>query len=214
MENITQYDSELEEFFIRFLISDNTMFARCLSILKEENFKNESNRRVVAFLISYASEYATLPSLEQIEVMTKKKVEPVPGYHTHVDWFLSQFEQFSRHRQLERAILESVDLLESQQYGAVEKNIRAAVQVGLVKDLGTSYFDDPLDRLSYLKNMRGAISTGWKVVDAKLAGGMNPGEITIYAGQCVTKDTPVTVVKVININEFMEEYETKNHRSL
>ena len=35
---------------------------------------------------------------------------------------------------------------------------------------------------------------------------MNPGEITIYAGQCVTKDTLVSVVKVLDINKFMEEY--------
>lgn len=206
MENITHYDTELEEFFIRFLISDNTMFARCLSILKDENFKGETNKRVVNFLVSYASEYAQLPSLEQIEVITKKKLETIPEYHAHVDWFLSQFEVFSRHRQLERAILESVDLLESQRYGEVEKNIRAAVQVGLVKDLGTSYFESPLERLSYVKNMRGAVSTGWKTVDAKLAGGMNPGEITIYAGQCVTKDTQVDVIKVVDILQFMEEH--------
>lgn len=183
MENITHYDTELEEFFIRFLISDNTMFARCLSILKEENFKGESNKRVVKFLVSYASDYAKLPALDQIEVVAKVKLEPIPDHSLHIDWFLSQFEIFSRHRQLERAILQSVDLLEEQKYGEVEKNIRAAVQVGLVKDLGTSYFDNPLERLNYVKNMRGAISTGWKAVDAKLAGGMNPGELTIYAGQ-------------------------------
>lgn len=205
MDNIAHYDTELEEFFIRFLISDNTMFARCLSILKDENFKGETNRRVVSFLISYASDYAQLPSLEQIEVMTKCKLEVIPDYGRHIDWFLSQFEIFSRHRQLERAILESVDLLESQRYGEVEKNIRAAVQVGLVKDLGTSYFENPLDRLTYLKNLRGAISTGWKTVDAKLAGGLNPGEITIYAGQCVTKDTTVRVIKLLDIDELISE---------
>ena len=68
---------------------------------------------------------------------------------------------------MEKAILESVDLLRSQRYGEVEKNIKAAVQIGLVKDLGTDYFGDPLARLKEVRDLRGAVTTGWKTIDAK-----------------------------------------------
>ena len=64
----------------------------------------------------------------------------------------------------------------------MESNIRSAVQTGLVKDLGLDYFDNPLERLQWIKDQSGATSSGWKGIDKKLYGGHNRGEITIYAG--------------------------------
>ena len=53
----------------------------------------------------------------------------------HYDWLLSDFETFTRHKALERAILESADLLEKGEYGPVEAKIKNAVQIGLQKEL-------------------------------------------------------------------------------
>ena len=38
----------------------------------------------------------------------------------HYDWLLNDFETFCRHKSLEKAILESADLLEKGEYGPVE----------------------------------------------------------------------------------------------
>ena len=56
------------------------------------------------------------------------------------------------------------------------------VQTGLVKDLGLEYFENPKERLEWIKQQSGAVSTGWKAIDQKLYGGLNRGEITIFAG--------------------------------
>jgi replicative DNA helicase len=96
------------------------------------------------------------------------------------DWLMNEFENFSRHKGLERAIIESSDLLEAGDYGPVEKLIKDAIQISLNKDMGTDYFEDPRARLEALKDGNGQISTGWPSIDKKLYGGFNRGELNIF----------------------------------
>ena len=60
--------------------------------------------------------------------------------------------------------------------------IKEAVEVGLTKDLGVDYFEDPKGRLIALKDNHGKISTGWSQMDKKLFGGFNKGELNLFAG--------------------------------
>lgn len=185
MSDIKDYDKDIEELFIRFLISDAELLVRCLGILDHTSFKDSTNSKTVEFITNYARQYSTIPALDQIYATTKKRLEKIESVELakHVDWFLNEFEMFSRHRALERVILSSVDLLEQKRYGEVESAVKAAVQIGLVKDLGTDYFANPKERLEQIKNNSGIISTGWADIDKKLYGGFNKGEITIFAGQ-------------------------------
>jgi archaellum biogenesis ATPase FlaH len=95
---------------------------------------------------------------------------------------MDEFESFTRHKAIERAIIASADLLEKHNYGEVESLIKTAVQIGLARDMGTDYFADPRGRLMGLKDKNGQISTGWPCMDRKLFGGMNRGELNIFAG--------------------------------
>ena len=100
----------------------------------------------------------------------------------HRKWFLDDFEKFCRHKALERAILASTDKLEKKEYGAVEELIKNAVQIGLAKELGTNYWEDPAARLQRIMEKKGGTSTGWTTVDHHLYGGFNRGELNIFAG--------------------------------
>jgi archaellum biogenesis ATPase FlaH len=95
---------------------------------------------------------------------------------------MDEFESFTRHKSIERAILKSADLLEKHNYGEVELLIKEAVQIGLARDMGTDYFADPKARLMGLKDKNGQVSTGWTTMDKKLFGGFNRGELNIFAG--------------------------------
>jgi archaellum biogenesis ATPase FlaH len=95
---------------------------------------------------------------------------------------MDEFESFTRHKSIERAILKSADLLEKHNYGEVESLIKEAVQIGLARDMGTDYFADPRARLMGLKDKNGQVTTGWKTMDQKLFGGFNRGELNIFAG--------------------------------
>jgi len=60
--------------------------------------------------------------------------------------------------------------------------IKDAVGIGLAKELGSNYWDDPAGRIQSIKDNRGQNSTGWKTMDNILYGGFNPGELNIFAG--------------------------------
>ena len=94
----------------------------------------------------------------------------------------SLFEQFCRHKALEAAILASADKLENKEYGTVEGIIKQATEIGLAKDFGTNYWDDPAGRIQSIKDNRGQNTTGWLTFDKVLYGGFNPGELNIFAG--------------------------------
>jgi len=73
-------------------------------------------------------------------------------------------------------------MLEKGEYDPVEKIIKDAVQISLTKDMGTEYFEDPRARLMKIKSNNGQVSTGWPTMDQRLFGGMNRGELNIFAG--------------------------------
>ena len=131
----------------------------------------------------YVTDHNALPTEEMVNSNCKTDLKIPQGLQeAHYDWLLQEFETFTRHKGLERAILESANLLEEGNYGPVEDKIKNAVQVGLQKDLGINYFEDPKGRLMGLKDNNGQVSTGWKTLDKKLFGGFNRGELNIFAG--------------------------------
>lgn len=181
---ITEYTKEIEDLFINFMVSKPDLFVRCKGIIKSGYFDDRKNRDAVAFIESYSTDFSSIPALEQIKAVSGKDVQIMKlEAEMHESWFLREFERFCRHKALREAILASPDLLNEGRYGEVETAIKSAVQIALVKDLGLNYYEDPKARLEALKDNKGQISTGWKTVDEKLYGGLNRGEITIFAGQ-------------------------------
>jgi len=181
MSDIKEYTEEIQHMFVQFLISDSDLFSRSMAILESDHFIRKY-QPVVDFIKSHTQEHNTLPTIEQINAVGKVNIEPIANVTPeHQDWFLSEFETFCKHKALEKAIIESTDDLENQNYGAVEDRIKSATQIGLIKDLGLEYFENPKERLEWIKAQAGAVSTGWKGIDQKLYGGLNRGEITIFA---------------------------------
>ncbi|RZD42868.1 MAG: hypothetical protein CXT73_02040 [Methanobacteriota archaeon] len=181
-EEIKEYTEDMQKLYVEFLLSDPELYARCQAIVDAEYFDRKF-RKSVRFIQEHATGYSVLPTPDQIEAQTGVKFTLVKDVdERHQDWFLDDFEQFCKHKALANAILSSTDLLEENQFGAVEKMIKDAVQVSLAKNLGTDYYVDPADRLRNLKTLNGGTSTGWETMDSKLFGGFNKGELNIFAG--------------------------------
>jgi archaellum biogenesis ATPase FlaH len=153
-----------------------------MNIMNPSNFEKKL-KPVAEFMVDHSKKYNLMPEPTQIKAVTGVEVELVQELDEgHNDWFLEEFEQFTKRQELERAILKSADLLEKGDYGPVEKLIKDAVQISLQKDMGTDYFADPRARLMALKSNNGQNSTGWPTMDRKLYGGFNRGELQIFAG--------------------------------
>jgi KaiC/GvpD/RAD55 family RecA-like ATPase len=177
-----EYSPEIQRLFLEMMLTDAQSYVRVQNIYNPENF-DRSLRAVAEFVRTHSNDYKTLPTLEQIHAVTGVELKPLPdtvaGHH---DWFMMEFEGFTRRMELERAILKSADLLEKGDYDPVEKLIKDAVQISLTKDLGTDYFSDPKSRIDRYYNSGGQVSTGWPTMDKILYGGMSRGELNIFAG--------------------------------
>lgn len=181
MSEQRDYTVELQKLFVEFFAQDKDLFVRINGILDSDYF-DRSLRKTVDFIREHAQEYNALPTLEQIKATTGAELQTLKDVDDrHKKWFVDEFETFSRHKALESAILKSTDLLEKGQFGAVEKIVKDAVQIGLAKHMGTSYWENPAERIERVRNQRGGTSTGWKAIDQKLYGGFNRGELNIFA---------------------------------
>jgi replicative DNA helicase len=176
------YSVEVQRLFLEIMMQDAQSFVRVQNIYNDENF-DRSLRSAAKFIKEHADKHKTLPDRKQVRAVTSVTLEEIPELNDgHLDWFMEEFEGFTRRQELERAILKSADLLEKGNFDPVEKLIKDAVQISLTKDLGTDYFDDPRARLMALKNNNGQNSTGWPALDRLLYGGFNRGELQIFAG--------------------------------
>lgn len=164
------------------MVTNAELFVRVNNIFNAENFDRRL-RPVAEFMREHSDSYKILPDSTQIKATTGETIDPVADLDEgHYEWFMSEFESFTRRQELERAIMSSADLLEKGEYDPVEKLIKDAVQISLQRDLGIDYFEDPRARLMHLKSSNGQASTGWSSLDQKLYGGFNKGELQIFAG--------------------------------
>ena len=179
---MADYTFDVQKLYLEMMMADAESFARAQNIFDPASFDRKL-QPIAKFIKDYVEEYKVMPEVDQvnashdIKLKTAREIDPA-----HFNWLLDEFELFSRHKAMERAILESADLLERGDYAPVEDKIKAAVGISLTRDLGTDYFEDPKGRLEHLKNSNGQISTGWASVDKKLFGGFNRGELNIFAG--------------------------------
>jgi KaiC/GvpD/RAD55 family RecA-like ATPase len=179
---LKDYGVDVQRLFLEMMLEDAQGYVRVQNIYNPENF-DKNLRPVAAFIKEHGDKYKTLPDRAQIAATTGVKLQPVPELNEgHFEWFMNEFESFTRRQELERAILKAADLLEKGDYDPVEKLIKDAVQISLTKDMGTDYFADPAARINKYFNSGGQVSTGWPQLDRLLYGGFSRGELNIFAG--------------------------------
>jgi KaiC/GvpD/RAD55 family RecA-like ATPase len=177
-----EYTSDLQRLFLEMMLQDPQSYVRVQNIYNPENFSRDL-RQTAQFVKEHTDEYKTLPTLEQIKAVTGVELKHVPDLtEDHYNWFMSEFEGFTKQQEISRAILAAADLLEKGDYDPVEKLIKDAVQISLTKDMGTEYFTDPRARIDKYFNSGGQVSTGWPQMDRLLYGGFSRGELNIFAG--------------------------------
>jgi len=178
-----EYTEDLQKLYIEFLLAEKDLFVRCNAITNSKYFTRKY-QPVMDFIQEHVDGYNDLPTHEQIKAKVGQEFDDVRDKITddHKKWFMDEYEKFCRHKALEGAILESADKLERHEYGSVEQLIKDAVGIGLAKDFGLNYWDDPAGRIQAIKDNRGQNSTGWESLDKILYGGFNPGELNIFAG--------------------------------
>jgi len=179
---LNDYGIEVQKLFLEMMLQDAESFVRVQNIFNPDNF-DKSLRSAAKFVKSHYDEHGALPILEQVSAAANVKLNKLPDLPDgNVDWFMEEFEGFTKKEELSRAILKAYDLLEKGEFLPVEKLIKDAVQISLQKDMGTDYFASPSERNNRYFNSGGQVSTGWPSLDKILYGGFSRGELNIFAG--------------------------------
>jgi KaiC/GvpD/RAD55 family RecA-like ATPase len=179
---LKEYNTDVQELFLRMMVTNAELYTRVMNIMNPQNFDRRL-RPVAEFLVDHTNKYSIMPDPTQIKATTSETIEAIPDLtEGHYEWFLEEFEAFTKRQELERAILKAADLLEKGEFDPVEKLVKDAVQISLMRDMGTDYFADPKQRLDKYFNQGGQVSTGWPQLDRVMYGGMSRGELNIFAG--------------------------------
>ncbi len=173
------YNADMQKLYLEMFLSDAETFVRCQNIFDPENF-DKRYQDASSFITKYVDDYKVMPEVSIVNASCQTDFQSVTLPKENYDWLMDEFENFSRHKGLERAILKSADMLEKGEYSPVEKLIKDAIQISLNKDMGTDYWADPRARLMKLKDNNGQISTGYPSIDKKLYGGFKRGELNIW----------------------------------
>ena len=179
---LKDYSVDVQRLFLEMMLEDAQSYVRVQNIYNPENF-DKSLRPAAEFIKDHSAKYSTLPDKVQIAAATGVKLQVVPDLNEgHFNWFMEEFESFTKRQELERAILKAADLLEKGDFDPVEKLIKDAVQISLTKDLGMDFWADPEAMFTKYFDAGGQVSTGWQQMDRLLYGGFSRGELNIFAG--------------------------------
>jgi hypothetical protein len=179
---LKEYNEEIQKVLIQFMLTDNTAYVRCQNIVKPE-YWNERLRPAVRYIKKFTDEYRALPTPEQVRAETSLDLPIIPNIQSnHVDWFLDEISGFCRHKAMEALVYEGPQLIAKGDYAELERRSKENMLISLQTELGTNYFENPLERLQRMRDKTDTTSTGWRDIDSKLYGGLNRGEITFFCG--------------------------------
>ena len=121
----TDYGYDIQKVYLEMFMTDAESFVRCQGVFDPQTF----DRRLqdsAKFIKDYVEEHNALPTFDIVNAATDSNLkDPGQLQENHYDWFLAEFEGFTRRQELERAILESADLLEKVD-DAISRLIRCA----------------------------------------------------------------------------------------
>ena len=172
---------EKQIMLLEYLISSQDIFIKLSPILQTKYFDSKI-KNSVTFIKEYFEDFKSPPTSEQIRVETGNIINiKTTLTKPEILYAEAQLEQFCRQKAIEHAIMASPALLDEGKYGEIEKLIKDAITVGISRNIGMDYFNDPEARLRLLALNNNAIPTGWTKLDEYLGGGLNRKEMIIFA---------------------------------
>ena len=171
---------EKQQLILGAMAENRELLALCSGIIKPSYF-DPSLKKTVKFIGEYFSKYMDAPKTQVIKAECGIDL-PAVGKLAKADlqWIGDEVEVFCRNRAMAEAIFRGPEHLQKNDYGAIMEDMKAAISVGLQKDLGIQYFENPLARLKDTLVTQARISTGIKELDDMIGGGLSRQELILF----------------------------------
>lgn len=168
---------EKQTLLLQYALSSPDVFSVCYNILNPDYFDPEL-RNVVNFTLEYYDNYNTLPSETQVEAETNTSIPKIEVSKDQVQYCCDELASFCRRRAVEKVILGAADRIKKGEYNQVEQDLKQAIGVGIQRDLGEDFFDDPYARITRDRSEE-VYSTGYPSIDFFMNGGLARKTLTL-----------------------------------
>ena len=174
-------DMEKQRLMLSLVASNRELMALTVGIMQPSYF-DPSLKKTVKFMIDYFNKYKDVPKLTTIRAEVGTVFEDSGKIEkSDISYVANEMETFCRNRAVTEAILAGPELLEKQDFGKIIDTLKNAISVGLQKDIGIDYFEDPESRLKRTYETEHRISTGIQELDDGLGGGIGRQELLLFA---------------------------------
>lgn len=193
LSELDKYGPQFQVKVLSSLLNHKEFLINVYDILDESHFTNQAHKWIVSNILSYYSKYHTTPTPEVLKSEYEKVTNDVlkvsikeqlrEAYKisdTDSEYIESEFSAFCKNQQLKKALLNSVDLLQAQDYDSIRAIIDSALKAGADKNLGHEYVKDIEER--YRNEQRIAVPTPWDEFNELLQGGLGNGDFGLMFG--------------------------------
>ena len=190
-ESLIKYGTSFQSKIISSLLTDVKYTKQIVDILEVSYFDTDSNKFLVKSIKDYFIKYKSQPTMESIKIMVDDIdndvlkvaiVDSLRGAWQHredpdLEFVKEKSLEFCKNQIVKGAIMQSVELLETQQYDEIKVIIDKAMTAGMERDIGHEYITGFEERMT--KQARDTLPTAWDSVNDLMDGGLGKGELGV-----------------------------------
>lgn len=190
-ESLVKYGTSFQSKIITSLLLNNKFIKTVYDILEVSYFDADSNKFLIKEIKKYFDKYKIPPTMEAMKVMIDELdndvlktsvVDSLRNAWNHrespdLEFVQEKTLEFCRNQVIKKAIMDSVELLDTQQYEKIKGVIDTAMRAGVERDIGHEYISGLEERLS--QQSRSCIPTKWDSVNELMDGGLAGGELGV-----------------------------------
>jgi replicative DNA helicase len=193
LSNLSQYGVGFQVKILSSLLTHKEFLLNIQDVLSEEYFDSQAQKWIIKEILKYFQKYHTCPTMDVLKVELKKldndvlqiaiKEQLREAYKASDDdlrYVEEEFSNFCKNQQLKKALLSSVDFLNTGDYDSIRQLIDNALKSGQDKNIGHEYNKDVESR--YREDHRTVVPTPWPEINELLQGGLGNGDFGLIFG--------------------------------
>ena len=193
LNSLATYGTAFQVKVLSSLLTHKEFLQNINDVLSEEYFDNQAHKWIIGEILNYYEEYHTTPTMEVLKVEMKKVTNEVlqlsikeqlreayQASNEDLEYVEKEFSSFCKNQQLKKALLNSVDLLNSGDFEAIRGLIDNALKAGAEKNIGHEYIKDTEAR--YREEARTIVATPWGKFNDLMQGGLGNGDFGLIFG--------------------------------
>ena len=193
LNSLSTYGTAFQIKVLSSLLTHKEFLQNIHDVLSEEYFDNQAHKWVIGQILDYYEKYHTTPTMEVLKVEMKKVSNEVlqlsikeqlreayQASNEDLEYVEKEFSSFCKNQQLKKALLNSVDLLNSGDFESIRGLIDNALKAGAEKNIGHEYTKDTEAR--YREEARTIVPTPWSKFNELMQGGLGNGDFGLIFG--------------------------------